>query len=222
MALAFTTLSLIKQYLPVNQQPDGALTSGRDDAILNDAIAAYSQAVNDYLTFDIQTQTLTNKVYTRSPSAASRIIMTPSGEMAIRTNYPTIQSVSALAYKSQWTANWTTVDATKYVVVEALSPDERPTEQSFQIRVVAEGGPWSSWRYPFVKLWVQATFVAGYATVPAPIARACAEWIGYDYRLRAFIPTMAVGFIGFNTTQIRPARIPPHIAQLLDPWKRTY
>jgi hypothetical protein len=218
---ALTTLTAVKQYLPVNQASDGSLTSGRDDTLLNETITAYTDAVNDYLGWYIQPVTVAAKIYTREMSPASRIVIGLDGTLSIRTFYPTIQAVTSMAYKTVWSAAWTPIAVT-LIQTETLSENERPTSTSFQIQCVPQSGPWLSWRYPFKKFWVQASFTAGYATIPPVLARACAEWIGFDYRLRGYIPTMSSGFIGFNTVQVTPARIPPHIAQLLDGWKRVW
>ncbi len=219
---AFCTLTQVKQYLPLNQDSDGSIDPNltRDDPLLQEAIPAFSQAINDHLGWKLQTETVTAQVFEKQATTSSRVTIDADGYLIIKTNYPTIQSVSAIAYKTQWTQNWIPV-STSAAMFDTLADTDRPSLTSFAIRVDNTLG-WLNYRSISKKLWVQVSYVGGYATIPAPIVRACVEWIGHDYRLRDFIPTMSAGFIGMPNTSIQPKEIPPHIAKLIDPYMRTY
>lgn len=216
---AFCTLEDIKQYGSLNQKADGTIDAGRDDQLLMGAIPAYSQAVNDRLEWAIQSETFTDKVYRSNLSTASPVVVDTTGALIIKTLKPTIQAVTAFAYKFRWTDTWHPIPL-QYVIYEALDSDTRPTQTSYQIQIDPAFMSFTGYRN--AAKFVQVSFTGGYTDTPPVLARACAEWIWVDYKLREYVPTMSAGFIGMPMTSIRPSRIPPHIAQLVDAWARKW
>ena len=222
MTVSFCTLDDVKRYVAVDQNSKTGDIMGslvKDDQLLTDSIPGFSQAVDDELQWRIEPLTVVDEVYERVNSVASRVIITQDGKLVVKTAKPTIQGVSAVAYKTTWTNQWITVDPT-YAIFEALTPDQWPTETSYRIRIAPGSVNWLGWRWPFQPLWIKLSYTSGYATTPPVINRATAEWIGYDYRLRVYMPTMAAGFVGMPLTTLKPAGIPPHIDQMLNAWKR--
>lgn len=236
MANEYATRADLKNYLSVNQDAGGNLASGRDDSLLDTLLTSVSRMVDRYCGWSFYQETLT-LVYSRLPS----IVVDSNGWLILNTHKPNITSVTALGYKtSATTATYTSVPLNNVVLSPVPSVDDAtPNEfNSYQIRVTGDtvdwlqyrnGGGWGygsgwyggRWNGGNLPLWVQVSFVGGYATVPQPIFEATREWAAYTYKLREAIPMSVVSFPQMGVT-VRPMGIPPHIEMMLNSWRRVW
>lgn len=218
---AYTDLDSVRRYGASGQLPSGTLiTEWKDDQIITDALFPYSRAIDTECAWAyFGTEEVTDKIITATLNAQSKVTVDQAGYLWLKTPYPTIQSVSALAFRQLPSQSWIPLDVTN-VLIETLDDNDVPSGLSNQIGIMSAGNvAWGALRNTV--FFLKVSYVGGYANVPDAIRRACAEWVYHDYRLREFVPTGTVGFIGMPQTVIKPSQIPPHIFQLIKNYKRT-
>lgn len=215
MANEYCLLDDLTTYAPLGQGTTGNTLPTRDEALLKDMITNLSRAVDTLTDWDrgFYQETLTNVTI-----APPYLRADEQGFLHLYLPKPTVQSVTALAYKLNWTDAWTPIDP-KFAIFETLDPSQKPSATSSRITVDNSFMDWRPWRA--MRFWAQATYVGGYASTPLPIKEATRELVFYFYKLREAIPIGTVNFPAMGMT-VRPQDVPPHVRGMLAPWTREY
>lgn len=206
----------ITAYGTLGQLSTGQTTPTRDDTLIAAMISNVSKAIDSYCGWarGFYSESLVNQIFT----TPDHVRIDNRGNINIYSQKPVVQSVSSLAYKVNFTDNWTPIPS-QYIMIYPIDPVEYPSQNSMTIGVTVQFLDWTPYRNQSV--WIQASYVGGYAFTPPVINEACRELVWYFYKLREGIPMGTVNFPAMGMT-VRPMDIPRHIAWQLDPWRRVW
>ncbi len=210
----YATLNDVQMYTVLGQKSDGTYTTTRDDPLAEQMITSMSRIIDTYCDWR---RGFYNEIFTNALVTGTYVRVDNNGFIHLLMDKPTIQSVTAVAYKLNFTDTFTTIDP-KYAIFQALDATQQPTEESDQIIISNEAVDLTPWRN--TRLYFQVSYSGGYTTIPVAINEGCRELVSYAYNLRQAQPTGSVGFFFQGGQTIRPLDIPPFIKQILDPWRR--